>query len=196
MNSERPQSNELRRNIWFVALLIGSMIVVFLLEFISPTDLLAYGLIPRTQRGLVGILTMPFLHGNFAHLTGNLMSLVVLLLFMMMFHPKNLIGVVVFVIFLGGILLWIFGRSASHVGASGLIYGLAAFMIVAGIMQRQFLEVVGSVAVAFLYGNSLFWGVLPFHPGVSWDGHLAGVVAGVILGLSSCPKRQWDHTLP
>lgn len=185
-------SQENQRNIAFIVILIGGMLATFLLEFVAPTELLAYGLIPRTERGLFGILTMPFLHANFSHLTGNLISLIVLLLFMMLFHSKKLIGVVVSVILIGGLLLWMFGRSASHVGASGLIYGLAGFMVVAGIVQRRFLEVVGSIAVAFLYGNSLFWGLLPIHPGVSWDGHLAGGIAGTMLGWTSRPKRQMN----
>jgi membrane associated rhomboid family serine protease len=182
-------SKENQRNIGFMTLLIGGIVAVFLLEFVAPTELLDYGLVPRTQRGLLGILTMPFLHASFSHMLGNLTSLVVLLSFMMVFHPKRLIGSVISIVFLGGLLLWMLGRPASHVGASGLIYGLAGFMLVAGFAHRRFLEIVGSIAVAFLYGASLFSGLLPIHPGVSWDGHLAGAVAGAIIGLTSRPEQ-------
>lgn len=189
-------NKENHRNFAFIVILVGGMIATFLLEFVAPTELLSYGLIPRTERGLFGILTMPFLHANLSHLIGNLVSLSVLLLFMMLFHSKKLVGVVISVILMGGFLLWMFGRSASHVGASGLIYGIAGFMLVAGIFQRRFLEVVGSIAVAVLYGNSLFWGLLPIHPGVSWDGHLAGGIAGIMLGWTSRPEPRKNHELP
>jgi membrane associated rhomboid family serine protease len=180
-------SNVNRRNVTFILVLIGSILGVFLLEIVAPEEILSHGLVPRTQRGLVGIAIMPFLHANLAHLLGNLVSLVVLLAFMLVFHSKQLIVDVILIVLVGGLLLWLFGRSAVHVGASGLIYGLAGFMIVAGITQRRFLEVVGALAVAVFYGNSLFWGLLPLQPGISWDGHLAGAVGGALVGLRARP---------
>ena len=180
-------NNVNRRNITFILALVGSILAVFLLEFVAPKEVLSHGLVPRTRRGLVGIATMPFLHANLAHLSGNLVSLVVLLAFMFVFHSKKLIVDVITIAFVGGLLLWLFGRPATHVGASGLIYGLAGFMIVTGIAHRRFWEVVGAVAVAVLYGNSLLWGLLPLQPGISWDGHFAGAVGGAIVGLCSRP---------
>jgi membrane associated rhomboid family serine protease len=177
-------SNVTRRNITFIFALIGSIIAVFLLEFVAPDDVLSHGLVPRTQWGLLGVVTMLFLHANLAHLCGNLVSLAVLLAFMLTFHSQKLIVDVILIAVVGGLLLWLFGRAAVHIGASGLIYGLAGFMIAAGISQRRFIEVVGALAVAVLYGNSLFWGLLPLHPGISWDGHLAGAVGGAIVGLT------------
>lgn len=184
----------MHRNLVFTVILVGSMVATFLLEFMVPTELLAHGLVPRTGQGLYGILTMPFLHANLSHLTGNLVSLIVLLLLLMVFHPEKMISIVVSVILMSGLLLWIFGRPASHVGASGLVYGLAGFMVVAGIAQQRFLEVVGSAVVVVLYGNSLFWGLMPFHPGVSWDGHLAGGIVGIMLGWASRPEQRIEQT--
>jgi len=178
-------SNVTRRNITFILVLIGGILAVFLLEIVAPQEVLSHGLVPRTQRGLVGIATMPFLHANFAHLSGNLISLVVLLAFMLVFHSKQLIVDVLLIAIVGGLLLWLLGRSAVHIGASGLIYGLAGFMIVAGITHKRFWEVVAALAVAVLYGNSLFWGLLPLQPGISWDGHLAGALGGALVGLRS-----------
>lgn len=171
------------RNITFIFLFVGGIFAVFLLEFVAPEEVLSHGLVPRTQRGLAGIVTMPFLHANLAHLMGNLVSLVVLLAFMLAFHSQKFIVDVLLIALVGGLLLWLFGRPAVHVGASGLIYGLAGFMIVAGIAQKRFLEVVCALAVAVFYGNSLFWGLLPMQPGISWDGHLAGAMGGAIVGL-------------
>jgi membrane associated rhomboid family serine protease len=189
-DEQHQMSNVTRSNITFIFALLGSIMAVFLLEFVSPEEVLSHGLVPRTQRGLVGVVTMPFLHANLAHLCGNLVSLAVLLAFMLAFHSRRLVIDVILIVIVGGLLLWLFGRPAVHIGASGLIYGLAGFMIAAGIAQRRFLEIVGALAVAVLYGNSLFWGLLPLHAGISWDGHLAGAVGGAIVGLavSKTPK--------
>lgn len=179
----------LRGNLQFAAGLLGLIVVGFLLEFIEPLNLVSYGLVPRTVRGLAGIITMPFLHANLAHLLANLSSLAILLGFLVVFHSQRLVEVVIEAIVLGGLLLWVFGRTADHIGASGLIYGLAGFIIVSGFVQKRFLEVLGAVAVAFIYGTSLFWGLLPTDPGISWDGHLAGAVAGTAMALFTERKR-------
>src|SRR4029079_6512053 len=112
-----PMSNVTRRNITFILVLIGSILAVFLLEIVAPEEVLSHGLVPRTQRGMIGIVTMPFLHANLAHLLGILVSLVVLLAFMLIFHSKQLIFDVILIVLVGGLLLWISGRPAVHVGA-------------------------------------------------------------------------------
>ncbi|MCY2965722.1 MAG: rhomboid family intramembrane serine protease [Planctomycetota bacterium] len=170
-------------NLKFVAGLLALIVVAFGLEAIPSLDLASYGLVPRTLRGIPGILAMPFLHANLGHLLANLGSLVALLGFLLLFHAKNAISVIVEVIVLGGILLWLFGRTANHIGASGLVYGVALFLISSGLSQRRILQVIASVVVMVMYGGSLVWGLLPLDSGVSWDGHLAGAVAGTIIGI-------------
>jgi hypothetical protein len=163
--------------------LIAAMVAGYLISWIPGFDPNVYGLVPRTFGGLVGIATMPFLHAGLGHLLANLSSLVVLLGFLLVFHSNKAFEVVLEVILLGGILLWLFGRSALHVGASGLVYGLAGYLIAVGFAQKRFLELIASVIVAFLYGTSLVWGLLPIRPGISWDGHLAGLIAGIAIGI-------------
>jgi len=167
---------------WSVGL-IAAMVAGYVISWIPGFDPNVYGLVPRTFGGLVGIATMPFLHAGLGHLLANLSSLVVLLGFLLVFHSQKALEVVLEVILLGGILLWLFGRSAIHVGASGLVYGLAGYLIAVGFAQKRFLELIASVIVAFLYGTSLVWGLLPIRPGVSWDGHLAGLIAGIAIGI-------------
>ncbi len=170
-------------NLKFAAGLLALIVVVFGLESIPSLDLASHGLVPRTLRGIPGIVSMPLLHANLGHLLANLGSLVVLLGFLLLFHSKNAIGVIVEVILLGGILLWLFGRTANHIGASGLVYGVALFLISSGLSQRRILQVIAAVVVMVMYGGSLVWGLLPLDSGVSWDGHLAGAVAGTIIGI-------------
>src|SRR5258708_40001236 len=130
---ELIMNNVTRLNIGFILILTGGILAVFLLQLVASKEVLSHGLVPLTERGLVGLATMPFLHANLAHLLGNLVALVVLLVFMLLFHSKQLIVDVIMIVIVGGLLLWLLGRPAVHVGASGLIYGLAGFMIVAGI---------------------------------------------------------------
>jgi membrane associated rhomboid family serine protease len=90
---------------------------------------------------------------------------------------------------LGGVLLWIFGRPALHLNASGLVFGLVAFLIVSGFLERRPVALIVSVVVAVLYGTTLLSSVLPGSAGVSWDGHLCGAVAGVTVACWLRPTR-------
>ncbi|MBI3865006.1 MAG: rhomboid family intramembrane serine protease [Planctomycetia bacterium] len=171
-----------RTDILFATGLVGLIVAGFAVQVFVWPRLVTFGIVPRTSWGLVGIPLMPFLHSNLKHLLANLSGLVILLGFVFAFYPRKIAAVTVQVILFGGILLWLFGRPATHVGASGLIYGLAAFIVVSAISQKKFLPIVAAIGVCALYGSSLFWGLVPIEPGISWDGHLAGGLAGVFVG--------------
>ncbi|MDB5385696.1 MAG: hypothetical protein JWM11_1342 [Planctomycetaceae bacterium] len=168
---------ELKGVITFIAIIW----VVFLLEFVMPFNLLSYGVTPRTLSGLWGIPVMPFLHANLQHIVSNTIPLFVLLVLLAGSKARSWEVVAEIVVF-GGLLLWLCGRPATHVGASGLIFGLIAFLIVSGWMERRFVPLVIAVVVTFLYGGILLPGVMP-HIGshISWDGHLFGAIAGGII---------------
>ena len=167
-------NNELKN----VLALVGAIWCAFLIGKILPFNVNAWGVTPRTLGGLVGIPVMPFLHGSLSHLISNTVPLVVLLLLLSGSQARAW-EVVVDVVLVGGLLLWLFGRSAVHVGASGLIFGLISFLIVSGVLERRLVSLAVAVLVGFLYGGSLLSGVIPkIGSHVSWDGHLAGAVAG------------------
>ena len=175
-----------------VSAFVGAIWAVFVLEFLLPFDLTSLGLVPRTLTGLVGIPAMPFLHANLQHIASNTVPLFILLI-LLAGSKANSWGVVVEVVLLGGIFLWLFGRPANHIGASGLISGLTAFLIVSGLLERRFVPLVISVVVIFFYGGSLLLGVVPrLGSHISWDGHLFGAVAGGIIAdlLTSNSKPQ------
>lgn len=178
-----------RQGIIFSISLIGLIVAGFAVQVYVWPELGRFGLVPRRAWGLIGIISMPFLHANLRHLLANLSALVVLLGFVFAFHSKRLPDVVLRVILIGGSLLWLLGRQANHVGASGLVYGLAAFVIVSGIVQRKFLPVAAAIGVAVMYGSSLFWGLVPVDPGISWDGHLAGGLAGALASRKKGRRR-------
>ena len=139
-----------------------------------------YGLEPRTAWGLLGIVTMPFLHGSLGHILSNTIPLIVLLLILAGSRAKAWV-IAIEIIVLGGVILWIFGRSANHIGASALISGLIAFLILGGFFERRPVPIVVAVLTFFLYGGSLIWGIIPSSKEVSWDGHLCGAIAGGLL---------------
>jgi len=160
---------------------IAAIWAVFVLECVLPFDLTSFGLIPRTLTGLMGIPAMPFLHANLQHIVSNTLPLFILLI-LLAGSRANSWEVVAKVVLLGGALLWLFGRPADHIGASSLIFGLIAFLIVSGLLERRFVPLVISVVVIFFYGGSLLLGVVPrLGSHVSWDGHLFGAVAGGII---------------
>ncbi|MCP4169594.1 MAG: rhomboid family intramembrane serine protease [Fuerstiella sp.] len=159
----------------FVAIIWG----VFVLDTILPGEFNDFGLSPRSSVGLTGIVTMPFLHGGWDHLIGNTVPLIVLLC-LLAGSRANTFRIVPQIVVMGGVLLWVFGTGDSvHVGASGLIYGLIAFLIVAGFREGRLSALVIAVFVGFTYGATLIGGVLPtVGSGISWDGHLMGAIAG------------------
>lgn len=181
--------SRLRANLQRVALFIATLWIVYFADRILSIDLTQFGVIPRHLGGLIGIPCSPFLHANLTHLVSNTVPLAILLvlLFGSTKHPWETVATI---IVLGGGLLWLLGRSAVHVGASGLIYGLIAFIIVNGFRERKLIPIVISLVVALLYGGTLFWGVLPSgDKTLSWDGHLYGAIAGGLLG-------WFHHQLP
>ncbi|MCI5145448.1 MAG: rhomboid family intramembrane serine protease [Candidatus Electrothrix sp. AR3] len=164
----------------FPVYLICTIWAVFLIDFLLPLQLNAYGIIPRTSRGLIGILFTNMLHANFRHLISNTVPLFVLSLLMVLFYRKIFIESLVIIIACGGILVWIFARPANHIGASMLIYGLAAFLVSYGLMKKKIVPVVVSIVVAFVYGGGMLSGILPTQVFISWEGHLFGAVGGTI----------------
>lgn len=167
-----------------VGIFVGIIWLVFLVDSILEVELRNWGVEPRSLWGLTGIFTMPFLHGNWQHLVGNTVPLVVLLC-LLAGSRTNSFGIVASLTLIGGALLWLLGPPSDiHIGASGLIYGLITFLIVAGITEKRPMALAVAVLVGVLYGTTLLGGILPFtvNEGVSWQGHLAGATAGVLLG--------------
>ena len=175
---------------------VGILWAVFAVSLIPGLNLNDhFGLIPRSAEGLPGIFAMPFLHGSFSHLLNNTVPLVVLLmlLFSSRTHP---IGIILCLVILSGSMLWLFGRNTGangpmgHIGASGLIYALIAFLIMAGILERKMVPLAISVLVGFLYGGTLIWGVFPISgENISWDGHLMGAVAGGVFAWATVKRK-------
>jgi len=141
------------------------------------------GVRPREWIGLAGVLFAPLLHGSFDHLIANTLPVAVLGTAMLYLYPTAS-PVLLPAVYLGpGLCVWLFGAAGVHVGASGLVYGLVAYVFAAGLIRRDRRAIAASLLVAFMYG-ALIWGVLPIRAGVSWETHLAAAVIGVALALA------------
>lgn len=158
----------------FVVLLWAIQVVNWITGYgLNP----AFGLIPRYLGGLDGIIAMPLLHGSFGHLMANTPPLLVMGGLLVASTTRALLPVNAVVIGLGGGLVWVFGGSAIHIGASGLVFGWFGFLVVRGLVDRSLITLGATLVVGVLYG-SILWGVLPGQSGVSWEAHLFGAIAG------------------
>jgi len=163
--------------------LVFLMWAFFYLEFIIGFPLSAFGIVPRTFQGLIGIFIAPLIHGNLLHLVSNTIPML-FLGFVLFFFYGRIGGQVFFrAYFWTNILVWLFARPANHIGASGVVYGLAFFLISFGIFRRDFLSIFISIIVMLLYGG-IFYGVLPIDPRISWESHLAGAMVGIFTAIT------------
>lgn len=168
----------------FVSLLL--IAVLWIMFFIQQTmwpSMYHLGVLPRTVRGLIGIITAPLVHANLKHLYSNSIPLFVLMLSLFYFHPRNAWKVLLVSWIATGSLVWIIGRESYHIGASGVVYALTSFHFFYGIASGKKPMIALSLVVVFLYGSAI-WGMLPsFAYDVSWESHLSGYLTGFVLAL-------------
>ena len=179
-------------------LFVTIMWIVKLVEIYNVTSFSSYGILPRYFLGLQGILFSPFIHADFSHLLNNTYPLIILGWLVFYFYNKIAIRIFLWIFFIAGIWLWAIGRADfTHIGASGIIYGLASFIFFSGVIKKRTAFAATSLLVVFLYG-SMIWGILPINKGISWEGHLAGLFAGLLVAIyykneGPKPKRyQWE----
>lgn len=150
--------------------------LVFIFSRLLPVN--QFGLVPRTSTGLAGIITMPLLHEDFKHLMANTVPLALLLA--LLFNTEaGATTVAVLTQVLGGLLLWLCGRRANHIGASLMVFALTGFHIANGLVQLKVTTIAIALLVAGLYGTTFLTSINPWKKGSSWDGHLCGFLAGV-----------------
>lgn len=169
--------HSMARDLKWIAVFVAVIWLVFILDHVLFLPLESFGMRPRSIKGLAGIVTLPFLHANLSHILSNTVPLVILLC-LLAGSRANSIDIIVFISVIAGVLLWIFGRDAIHIGASVLVFGLIGFLVCAGFFEQKLLSALIAIGVAVVYGSTLFYGVLPTQRGVSWEGHLFGAVAG------------------
>ena len=162
---------------------VAALAVVHFASWALGLELQRFGIHPRDVAGLAGIVVAPLLHGDVAHLASNALPLLLAGTALLYLYPDSSRYVLPAVYLGPGILVWLFARDSIHIGASGLVYGILAYVFVGGILRRDRRAWAASILVAFFYG-AMVWGVLPIKHGVSWETHLAAAAIGVVLAFA------------
>ena len=186
--------------VYFPLLFIAVLWIIRLSDDLFDLNLVRFGIFPRRVAGLPGILFGPLIHASYTHLISNTIPLLFLGLIMFYFYREVAFAAFFWVYFSTGIWVWLAGREAYHVGASGLIYSFVCFLFYSGLFRRRRSLMAISLLMVFLYG-SLIWGVFPFQPKISWESHLLGSLAGFVIAFflrKEGPQREkydWENEL-
>lgn len=171
-------------SVWIVPSLLLLLIWgVFFVERSFNIDLSNHGILPRTLSGFQGVFFSPFLHGDLNHIANNSFPLFILTTALIYFYREVSLKVLVYGVLLSGVITWVIGRNSFHIGASSLIYVLVSFIFFKGLMTQYYRLMALSLTVVMLYGG-LIWYVFPeVDKQISWEGHLAGLIAGFIFAI-------------
>jgi membrane associated rhomboid family serine protease len=168
------------RSALFMLVVSGGLYVIEMVDIVSGGALdRNYGIEPLQVDGLDGVVFAPLLHGNWAHLIGNTVPFLVLGFLAMAGGIRQFVVVTATIWLLGGLGVWLTGGNGIHIGASGLIFGWLVFLLTRGFFARSGLQILLAVGLFFVWGGILF-GVLPGQPGISWQAHLFGALAGLL----------------
>ena len=176
----------------FSAIILIIIWSVKIFEIVFDYDFTEYGVLPRKFNGLTGILFSPLIHSDVNHLLNNSLPVIILCLLIFNFYSQIAKKILIYLYFISGLWLWCIGRESFHIGASGLIYAMASFLFFSGILRKNSQLSAVALLVIFIYGG-LFWGLFPIHKNVSWEGHLTGFIAGILVSFifrKDGPKRK------
>jgi membrane associated rhomboid family serine protease len=171
-----------RSSVFITVMVILLLWLVWFLDIVFNLQLSRFGVHPHQITGLLGILFMPFIHSTngISHLLYNSISLLVLGTILLNTYPRVALKTVLIIQLLSGFMVWFFASANQyHIGASGVIFGIAAFLFASGILRRDRVSIAVALFVGLFYGSSILNGLFPTEPNISWQGHLAGIVAGL-----------------
>ena len=181
-----PEKKRIFMSMVIPMLLVLALWVIKATDTLFDLDLNRFGLIPLSGRGAIGIVTSPLLHADWSHLFANSIPLLILGTLLFYFYRDIAWMILGLIYLITGVWVWTFARgNGIHIGASGVVYGLVSFLFFSGIIRREKSTMVITVLVAFLYGG-LIWGLFPQlfpRQPISWESHLMGLLAGLILAL-------------
>ncbi|HEY9168271.1 MAG TPA: rhomboid family intramembrane serine protease [Lutibacter sp.] len=176
-----PESKSIfpRKFISIPVIAVFSIWLVYYLEIKFKINFNYFGIYPQTLLGLRGIIFSPFLHSSIEHLFSNSIPLLVMLASLYYFYEGIATKVLLWGIFLTGLLTWSFARPSYHIGASGVVYFLVSFIFFSGVFRKYYRLAAVSLIVVFLYGSTV-WYIFPMEEKISWEGHLSGFLIGFI----------------
>jgi len=175
----KPDKILLLKSLLFPVIFTIILWAVKAVELVFNIDFIWLGVFPMRVSGLIGILTAPLIHSDLHHLISNTLGIFLLSWAIFYFYTKVAKGAMLIIYVLSGLWVWFFAREAYHIGASGLIYGMAAFLFFSGILRKHGPLIAVSMTIVFIYGG-IIWGIFPTFEYISWETHLTGFVAGII----------------
>ncbi|GAB4135642.1 MAG: hypothetical protein Fur0015_08430 [Ignavibacteriales bacterium] len=172
------------------------MWIIKIVEVLTEINLKQFGIIPHSFDKIFGIILFPILHENFGHLFSNSVPLILIGFAVNYFYPTSAKKLWLSVYFIPGVFIWLFGRSGIHIGASGIVYGLWSFVFFSGIIRRDKRAIALSLLALFIYGGIVV-GIFPIKKSMSWEGHFAGFITGLILAIlfrknDSYKQYDWE----
>jgi membrane associated rhomboid family serine protease len=192
------EKKHLLQSLYPPGLFLIAIWIIWLGEWLSGIDLGFLGIYPLTAKGLTGIITGPLIHANLSHLFANSVPLFILGACLFYFYREIAYKTFVLIYLLTGISVWLGAREAYHIGASGIVYGLASFLFFSGIFRRDIRLMAITMFVTFLYG-SMVWGIFPEmfpEKNISWESHLWGLIVGMVLAFyfrkEGPQKKKYD----
>jgi len=202
METKSQKSNFKRLfNILFIPFVFTILIIlVFIIEKGMDFNFTKAGIYPRNIEWIGTIFTSIFIHANWSHLLNNLLSFLLLSSSLFYFYRPVNFRIFVTLWILSGIMLWVIGRDSRHVGASGLIYAMASFLLFSGLIRRHVPLIAISLVVTLVYGN-MVWHIFPWtvNDPVSWEGHLSGLFTGLLVAIifrndgPQKPVKVWEE---
>ncbi len=174
------EGRKLKKSIYLTLSFVALIWMVKIVETTWQVDFGVYGILPRTLSGTIGIVTAPLIHGDVFHLLSNSFPLIILGVTLFYFYHRVAPAVLLLIYLMTGFWVWIAARAGYyHIGASGVVYGLLAFLLVSGFLRRDRKSLSISFIILFLYGGTFFFGLIPGDARVSWESHLMGAIAGI-----------------
>ena len=181
MNTEKQL--KLTKSIFLIPIAYVLIIwIIYGIEIAFGYNFNKYGVYPRNLMGFRGVFLTHFIHSNTSHLFNNSIPLFVLLSSLFYFYKEVAYKVLFFGGFFAGFITWMIARESYHIGASGIVYVLFSFVFFSGIIKKHYRLVALSLIVIFLYGSMILY-ILPIKDGISWEGHLSGLLVGLFFSI-------------
>lgn len=174
------EKSKMFHTFFFPVLFIILIWLIKFIEIVFDFPLYNFGVYPRHLKGVIGVFTSPLIHADFGHLVSNSIPIFVLGSGLFYYYRTVAYKIFFLILFATGFWVWVSARPSYHIGASGVVYGLASFMFTSGAIKKNMSLAAFSLVVVFLYGN-MIWGVLPVMPHISWESHLMGAIAGIVM---------------
>lgn len=196
LEEERQEKNKILSSIFYSGCFVLLLWIIQFVQWVIDEDLSVYGILPGQIKGLSGIFTAPLIHADFSHLISNSVTLFLLLFGILYFYRSSAVMVFFIIYIMDGLLVWLFARESYHIGASGLVYGFAAFLFFSGLFRKEKRSIALSLLIVFLYGG-MVWGVLPTDPKISFESHLFGALTGIVCAFlfrknDPPPVYEWE----